>query len=68
MSDTVAVADNQDASQFEARADGEVAVRTYRLRAGRFVLIHTQVPASLEGRGIGGKLVLAAWTGPGRTG
>jgi uncharacterized protein len=41
-------------------ADGEVAVLTYRLRAGRFVLIHTQVPASLEGRGIGGKLVLAA--------
>jgi uncharacterized protein len=60
MADTVEVIDNQDALQFEATAEGEGAVLTYRLRAGRLVLTHTQVPASLEGRGIGGKLVLAA--------
>jgi uncharacterized protein len=60
MTETVGVTDNQDAFQFEARADGEVAVLTYRLRAGRLVLTHTRVPGSLEGRGIGGKLVLAA--------
>ena len=60
MADTVEVIDNQDALQFEARAEGEKAVLTYRLRAGRLVLIHTEVPQSLEGRGIGGKLVLAA--------
>ena len=41
-------------------SDGEVAVLTYRLRAGRLVLTHTEVPPALEGRGIGGKLVLAA--------
>ena len=60
MTDTVAVTDNQDAAQFEARVGGDVAELTYRLRAGRLVLIHTEVPPSLEGRGIGGKLVQAA--------
>jgi uncharacterized protein len=62
MADTVEIIDNQDALQFETRAEGQDgnAVLTYRLRAGRLVLIHTEVPRSLEGRGIGGKLVLAA--------
>src|SRR5258708_36793085 len=61
MADTVEVIDNQDGRRFEARAEGEDedAVLTYRLRAGRLVLTHTEVPAPLEGRGIGGKLVLA---------
>jgi|SRR5271165_2107298 len=54
------VTDNQDAARFEARVNGEVAELTYRLRAGRLVLTHTEVPSSLGGRGIGGKLVQAA--------
>ena len=60
MTDTVVVTDNRGASRFEASAEGEVAELTYRLRAGRLVLTHTEVPPSLEGRGIGGKFVQAA--------
>ena len=60
MTDAVEVTDNKDALQFEARAEGEVAELLYRLRAGRLVLTHTEVPPALEGRGIGGKLVVAA--------
>ena len=60
MTDTFEVTDNKDALQFEARAEGEVAELIYRLRAGRLVLTHTEVPPTLEGRGIGGKLVAAA--------
>ncbi|MGO8958993.1 MAG: GNAT family N-acetyltransferase [Streptosporangiaceae bacterium] len=60
MSDAVVVSDNQDAARFEVSADDEIAELTYRLRASRLVLVHTEVPPSLAGRGIGGKLVQAA--------
>ena len=59
MSD-VAVTDNQDDSQLEIRADGELAELIYRTRAGRLILMHTGVPESVSGRGIGGELVRAA--------
>ena len=60
MSDPVIVTDNPDASRLEINADGEVAELSYRTRAGRLVLIHTGVPESLGGRGLGGQLVLGA--------
>ncbi len=60
MSATVVVTDNRDASRLEASVDSDIAELIYRLRAGRLVLIHTGVPPSLEGRGVGGKLVQAA--------
>ena len=60
MTEAVEVTDNKAALQFEARAEGKVAELIYRLRAGRLVLTHTEVPPTLEGRGIGGKLVAAA--------
>jgi uncharacterized protein len=59
MSD-VAVTDNKDGSQLETRADGQLAKLMYRTRAGRLVLVHTEVPEALGGRGIGGELVRAA--------
>ncbi len=40
--------------------DGHTAELVYRLRDGRMVLIHTQVPEALGGRGLGGELVEAA--------
>ena len=40
--------------------DGQVAELVYRLEDQRLVLIHTGVPAALEGRGIGGRLVAAS--------
>jgi predicted GNAT family acetyltransferase len=59
MSDVV-VTDNQDSSQLEIRTAGELAELTYRSRAGRLILMHTEVPESLSGHGLGGELVLGA--------
>jgi uncharacterized protein len=59
MSD-VAVTDNQVGSQLEIRADGQLAELMYRTRAGRLILVHTEVPEALGGRGLGGELVRAA--------
>jgi uncharacterized protein len=55
------VTDNQEASSFEARADGELAGElTYLLNGDRLALLHAGVLTKLEGRGIGGSLVAAA--------
>jgi uncharacterized protein len=64
-----AVTDNSDASRLEIHADGENAVLTYRSTpAQRLVLIHTEVPEALGGRGLGGHLVQAAISKAGREG
>ena len=60
VSDSADVIDDPDASRFELRADGWLAELVYRIRGDRLVLIHTEVPLELEGRGIGGRLVTAA--------
>jgi predicted GNAT family acetyltransferase len=60
MSDPARVIDDRDKSRFEVAIDGAVAELVYRRRADRLVLIHTEVPDQLAGRGIGGQLVLAA--------
>ena len=60
VSDSAEVTDNTDASRFELRADGWLAELIYRIRGDRLVLVHTEVPVELEGRGIGGRLVTAA--------
>ena len=60
VSDSADVIDNTDASRFELREDGRLAELVYRIRGDRLVLIHTEVPFELEGRGIGGRLVTAA--------
>jgi uncharacterized protein len=54
------VTDNQAQSRFELRADGSLAELVYRRNGKRLVLIHTDVPPELEGRGFGGRLVAAA--------
>jgi hypothetical protein len=60
MNDAPRVTDNAPAGRFELTLNGEIAELTYRRRAGRLVLVHTEVPAALGGRGIGGQLVQAA--------
>jgi predicted GNAT family acetyltransferase len=52
--------DNAPERRFEVTVDGVRAELLYRRRDGRMVLLHTEVPSSLEGRGIGGTLVRAA--------
>jgi predicted GNAT family acetyltransferase len=60
MSDASAVIDNGAASRFELEVDGHRAELVYHRSGKRLVLIHTEVPDALEGRGIGGVLVTAA--------
>jgi uncharacterized protein len=60
VSDAPQVTDNQAESRFELDTDGHVAVLMYRRNGKRLVLIHTDVPVELEGRGIGGRLVETA--------
>jgi uncharacterized protein len=60
MSDTGQITDNADASRLELRAEGHRAELWYRQRGNRFVIVHTDVPPELEGRGLGGALVRAA--------
>jgi uncharacterized protein len=60
MSDDQPVTDNQAESRFELSVDGRLAELPYRRNGKRLVLIHTEVPKELEGRGLGGTLVAAA--------
>ena len=60
VSDARQVTDNQPESRFELRVDGLLAELPYRRNGNRLVLIHTEVPEELEGRGLGGALVTAA--------
>src|SRR4051794_7500207 len=48
------------ASRFVLEEDGIEAELLYRTRADRLILIHTEVPEALGGRGIGARLVRAA--------
>jgi predicted GNAT family acetyltransferase len=54
------VRDDTTASRLVITTDGIEAELHYRRRSGRLILIHTEVPDSLAGRGIGGRLVRAA--------
>ncbi len=59
-SNSAQVVDNQAAGRFELHAGGELAELVYRKNGNRLVLVHTEVPEDLGGRGIGGQLVQAA--------
>jgi predicted GNAT family acetyltransferase len=47
---------NEEQQQFQVSAEGELASLEYRLSEGRIVLMHTEVPDKLAGRGIGSSL------------
>jgi predicted GNAT family acetyltransferase len=51
---------NPQASRFETEVDGLLCRCDYRLHDGVMLLVHTEVPPALEGRGIGAALVRAA--------
>jgi predicted GNAT family acetyltransferase len=51
---------NVEHDRFEVTIDGSAAFLEYHLKGDRLVLVHTEVPAELEGRGVGGLIVRAA--------
>ena len=54
------VTDNVAEHRYEFRVGDDVAFLTYfDRRGGARSLVHTEVPAALEGKGIGGRLVKA---------
>jgi predicted GNAT family acetyltransferase len=59
-SEASAVIDNAQRHRFEMTVDDQVSYVAYRRNARRLVLVHTEVPDELSGRGIGGALVEAA--------
>jgi predicted GNAT family acetyltransferase len=54
------VVDNTGRRRFEVTSDGHVAELTYEQVGDRLILVHTEVPPSFRGQGIGGRLVRAA--------
>lgn len=54
------VRNETESSRFVITEKGLEAELIYRKRAGRLVLIHTEVPDALGGRGVGGRLIRAA--------
>jgi uncharacterized protein len=57
---TSTVTDNPDEHRLETHENGQLAELIYRARGDRLILVHTEVPDALGGRGIGGQLVRAA--------
>ena len=54
------VVDRPEECRFELVVDGHTAELVYRLEGTYLVLVHTEVPEALGGRGLGGVLVEAA--------
>lgn len=68
MTSTPAVRDDRTQGRFLLEQDGATAQLVYDSEPGRLVLVHTEVPDALNGRGIGGRLVRAAIERARRTG
>jgi predicted GNAT family acetyltransferase len=49
--------DNKDRKQFEMIVEGHTARIEYMIMANKIFLTHTEVPAALEGKGIGSVIV-----------
>ena len=58
----ITVIDNTEKHRFESTVDGETALLVYRVLGDTITLVHTEVPATLAGRGLGGELARAALT------
>jgi predicted GNAT family acetyltransferase len=51
------VRDNPERHRFELPLDGHVAFANYRRSGDTLLILHTEVPKELEGRGLGSALV-----------
>jgi predicted GNAT family acetyltransferase len=52
---------NESAQRFETTVDGLLCRCDYRMHGDTMMLVHTEVPPQLEGRGIASHLVQAAF-------
>ncbi len=52
--------DNKENKRYEFRLEGGIPFIDYILTRNKIYLTHTEVPAELEGKGIGSKLIRAA--------
>lgn len=58
--DDLKIINNTELSRFQIAINGEFALLDYRFYKNNIALMHTLVPESMKGKGIGTKLVLAA--------
>ncbi len=58
--DRLPVRDDSAGERFVVESEGHLAQLVYRKEPGRLILVHTEVPEELGGRGIAGQLVRAA--------
>jgi predicted GNAT family acetyltransferase len=56
----ITVTNNEAQQHYQARIDGSVARLEYERRGDNLVLLHTEVPEALGGRGVGNVLAQAA--------
>ena len=57
----VNIINNERQQQFQASIDGEIAYMEYRYKDGMIVLMHTDVPDRLSGKGIATSLAAFAF-------
>ena len=55
------ITNNEQNMRFELKLDGQVAFLEYRYKKGNLALMHTEVPAILEGKGLGSALAKYAF-------
>lgn len=56
----LSITNNEGKKRFEADVNGQIAYLEYMPAGQNIVLSHTEVPETLEGQGIGGRLVKEA--------
>ena len=56
MNEPFAIFNNEQRQQFQVQEDDEIAFLEYRMNEGKIVLMHTEVPEKLAGRGIASAL------------
>ena len=54
------VTNNETQQRYEVQVDGSLAVVQYERRGNEIILLHTEVPEALEGRGVGSALARSA--------
>ncbi len=50
------ISDNKEKSRFETEVDGQIAFIEYNVMPGIIIITHTEVPKTLEGKGIASDL------------